>query len=173
MRTLLVDAYRDFPESADGVGARLERIGANSELQSALIDRLRDPRTALRAARALWDVLPSRHVQVYMSDPRLQAAAAAIGADGALSVPEADVLGVFSQSAPSKLAIFQEQRIERRVEIQPDGGAHVRQRVCFTNAVPEGLSGDPKCVPRLPGPEVPPAGRLPDPRNGYRAGDRG
>ena len=122
--------------------ANLRRQELNGKLQSAVIDRLRDPRTALRAARALWDVIPSRHVQVYMTDPRLQAAVAAIGADGALSAPKGDVLGVFSQSAPSKLAIFQQQRIERRVEIQPDGSALVNQRVIFTNDVPEGLSGN-------------------------------
>ncbi|MGB7980072.1 MAG: DUF4012 domain-containing protein [Candidatus Nanopelagicales bacterium] len=144
LRTVLVDAYREFPENIDGIEARLARMGANSELQSAVIDHLRDPRTALRAARALWDVTPSRHIQGYMTDPRLQSAVAAVGAGGALSDPKGDVLGVFAQSAPSKLAIFQEQRIERRVEIQADGSAFVNQRVVFTNAVPEGLSGDRK-----------------------------
>jgi hypothetical protein len=140
VRTLLVDAYRDYPDW--DVEARLARQGANAELQHDLINRLRDWRTALRAARALWDVIPSRHVQGYMADPDLQSAVAAIGADGALSVPRGDVLGVFSQSAPSKLAIFQKQRIERRVEIQPDGSAFVSQRVVYTNAVPAGLPGD-------------------------------
>ena len=171
VRTLLVDAYREYPDW--DVEARLARQGANAQLQHDLIDRLRDWRTALRAARALWDVIPSRHVQAYMADPDLQAAVVAIGADGALSVPSGDVLGVFAQSAPSKLAIFQKQRIERRVEIQPDGSAFVSPARRVHQCRARGPLGRPQGLPRLPGPEVPPAGRLPDPRHGYGPGHRG
>ncbi len=132
IRTLLVDAYRDYPdwpvESNSGSAGRQRRTPVG------VIDGLRDPRTALRAARALWDVIPGRHVQAYMADPALQSVVSALGADGALSEPSGDVLGVFLQSGPSKLAIFQQQRIERRVQIAADGSAagppagHVHER---------------------------------------------
>lgn len=140
IRTVLVDAYREYPEFPPE--SNLARQAGNAELQDLVIERLRDPRTALRAVRALWDVLPGRHIQAYMADPALQATVCALGAGGALSEPSGDVLGVFLQSGPSKLAVFQEQRIERRVQLAADGSAQVRQRVRFTNAVPEGLAGD-------------------------------
>ena len=140
IRTVLVDAYRDYPEFPPE--SNLARQAGNAELQDLVIERLRDPRTALRAVRALWDVIPGRHVQAHMADPALQATVTALGAEGALSQPSGDVLGVFLQSGPSKLAVFQEQRIERRVQLAADGSAQVRQRVRFTNSVPEGLAGD-------------------------------
>ena len=139
-RVLLVDAYRIYPDWP--VESALARQAANAELQSALIERLKDPSTALRAARALWEVLPSRHVQMYLADPALQSAVADLGAAGSLARPSGDSLGVFLQSAPSKIAIFQQVRIRRDVEIHHDGSARVRQLVTCTNAIPDDLEGD-------------------------------
>jgi hypothetical protein len=141
-QVLLVDAYRMFPETVEGaLGSRQQ---GNAELQSALITRLRDPGMALRAARVLWEAIPSRHVQLFMVDPRIAEALAAVEADGSLTRPEGDVLGVHLQSGPSKLAIFQRVRIERDVALRADGSARVEQTVRFTNDVPEGLVGDPE-----------------------------
>jgi hypothetical protein len=50
---------------------------------------------------------------------------------------------VHSQSAPNKLSVFQDRSIAQEVQLTAGGGATVRRTVSFTNAVPEGLEGDP------------------------------
>ena len=99
----------------------------------------------MRAAWELWKVVPGRHVQFYVPDPEAQSAFAALGVDGALSEPGADVLGVFLQSGPSKLAIFQSQRIARSITIREDGSAR------WSSVSPS----------RMPSPTGSPATRIP------------
>lgn len=142
VRTLLVDAYRQYPEDVPGANERRQAL--NAQLQGELIDRLREPRTALRAALALWRTIPGRHLQGSMADPAVQRSIQALGADGSLSAEPGDVLGVFAQSGPSKLAIFQERAIRHEVVVLPDGSAQVTQTTTFTSAVPEDLTGDPE-----------------------------
>lgn len=85
----------------------------------------------------------ARHIQVFATVPQIQEAAVALGADGSLATPAGDITGVFLQSGVSKLAVFQRRTIRHEVVVEPDGSAKVSQTVVSTNAVPEGLPGDP------------------------------
>jgi hypothetical protein len=87
--------------------------------------------------------VPPRHIQAAFLDPNLQAAVVELGATGALSKGSGDLLGVFSQSGPNKLSVFQERSIRQEVRLRADGGADVRRTVTFTNAVPADVTGDP------------------------------
>ena len=141
LRKLLVDSYRDYPEEVPGANERRKEL--NTEFQSELIDQLRDWRTALRASVAVWDAIPGRHVQAAMVDPALQRVVEVVGAEGELSRGPGDLLGVFSQSGPSKLAIFQDRQISHVVTVGADGSAQIRQTTIFTSSVPDDLRGDP------------------------------
>ena len=138
---VLVDAYRRFPE--DVPGAKDQRRSMNAKLRSDLLARLSDRWTALRAAKGLWGTIPGRHLQAFSADAQLQSAVRAAGADGNLATSPGDIVGVFLQSGVSKLAVFQQRSIDHQVTVLPDGSAMVRETVCFTNAVPDGLPGDP------------------------------
>ena len=139
VRTVLVDAYREF-DSPEGV---LERHARNDALVEAILGHLTSPLTVLPAMRGTMDAIPPRHVQASFVDQGLQAAVEQVAATGALSDRPGDSIGVFSQSGPNKLTVFQERAITQRVQLLADGGAAVRRTVTFTNAVPDDLPGDP------------------------------
>ncbi len=139
VRILLVDAYRDYPDSE----ANARRQLLNAQFQSELVNELKDPRQLIRATMALWDVIQGRHIQAWMVDPDLQRIVEDVGADGELTRGTGDLVGVFSQSGPSKLTIFQERSIDHDVVVAGDGSAQVTQTTTFTSAVPEDLAGDP------------------------------
>jgi hypothetical protein len=139
VRTVLVDAYRQF-NSPEGV---IERHARNEALTSALLADLTRPMNLMAAVRGTMDAIPPRHVQASFDAPALQAAVDALAVDGALSRGAGDLIAVHSQSAPNKLSVFQDRRITQEVQLTAGGGATVRRTVSFTNAVPEGLEGDP------------------------------
>jgi hypothetical protein len=139
VRTLLVDAYRQF-NSPEGV---LERHARNDAFVAALGAHLTEPTNLLPALRGTLAAVPPRHVQAAFVDPRLEGAAASLGADGALADRTGDLIAAFSQSGPNKLTVFQERTIRQEVTLTAEGGAQVRRTVTFANAVPPGLAGDP------------------------------
>jgi len=139
VRTVLVDAYRQF-NSPEGV---IERHARNEELTKALIEHLTHPLNLLSAVRGTMDAIPPRHIQASFDLPALQDAVDALAAGGELSPGGGDLIAVHSQSAPNKLSVFQDRRITQEVQLTADGGATVRRSTSFTNAVPEGLEGDP------------------------------
>jgi hypothetical protein len=139
VRRVLVDAYRQF-DSPEGV---LERHARNDALTTALVDHLTQPMNLLPAIRGTMDAIPPRHIQAAFAAPGLQAAVAEVAAQGALSDRPGDLVGVYSQSGPNKLTVFQERAISQEVRLTADGGADIVRTTTFANAVPAGLAGDP------------------------------
>ncbi len=139
LRTVLVDAYRQF-NSPEGV---IERHARNEELTKALVKHLTQPLNLMSAVRGAMDAIPPRHIQASFDAPALQDAIDALAAGGELAQGTGDLIAVHSQSAPNKLSVFQDRRITQEVQLTAEGGATVRRTVSFTNAVPEGLEGDP------------------------------
>ncbi len=139
VRTVLVDAYRQF-NSPEGV---IERHARNEELTKALLKHLTQPLNLVSAVRGTMDAIPPRHIQASFDAPALQDAVDELAAGGALTRGAGDLIAVHSQSAPNKLSVFQDRRITQEVQLTDSGGARVRRTVSFTNAVPEGLEGDP------------------------------
>ncbi len=139
LRTVLVDAYRQF-NTPEGV---IERHARNEELTTALLEHLTKPLNLLSAIRGTMDAIPPRHIQGSFDAPALQDAVEVLAAGGGLSRGRGDLIAVHSQSAPNKLSVFQDRRITQEVQLTADGGATVRRSTSFTNAVPEGLEGDP------------------------------
>jgi hypothetical protein len=138
---VLVEAYRRYPE--DQPGAKEHRRAMNAQLRADLINHLTTPSAMLKAMAALEPLFAARHIQAYMTVPGMQEAVVALGADGTLATPAGDISGVFLQSGVSKLAVFQRRHITHEVLVGADGSAEVTQTVTATNAVPEGLPGDP------------------------------
>jgi hypothetical protein len=139
IRTVLVDAYRDF-NSPEGV---IERHARNEELTTALGEHLTSVLNLLPALRGTMDAIPPRHIQASFESDGLQAAVDVLAAQGALAERPGDLIAVHSQSGPNKLTVFQDRTITQEVRLTADGGAQVRRTVRFVNAVPEGLEGDP------------------------------
>ena len=139
LRTVLVDAYRQF-NSPEGV---IERHARNEELTKSLVKHLTQPLNLMSAVRGSMDAIPPRHIQASFDAPYLQDAVDELAAGGELAQGTGDLIAVHSQSAPNKLSVFQDRRITQEVQLTAEGGATVRRTVSFTNAVPEGLEGDP------------------------------
>ena len=139
VRTVLVDAYREF-NSPEGV---VERHARNDELTDALVAHFSSPMNLLAALRGAMATIPARHIQASFDAPALQQAVDGLAVNGALSAGHGDLIGVFSQSAPNKLSVFQDRSIRQEVRLTAEGGALVRRTVSFNNAVPEDLEGDP------------------------------
>ena len=135
---VLVSAYRDY-NSPEGVEVRHQM---NTDLAVALAQRLTSPLHVLDTLTGAFAAIPGRHVQASFRNADLQEAAASLGASGELSDAGADTVGVFTQSAPNKLSIFQQRRITHEVELGAAGGARVTSTISYTNAVPAQLSGD-------------------------------
>ncbi len=138
VRTVLVDAYREF-NSPEGV---VERHARNEELTEALVAHLSSPMNVLATLRGTLEAIPARHIQASFDATALQEAVDDLAVNGALASSAGDLIGVFSQSAPNKLSVFQDRDIRQEVRLRADGGADVRRTVSFTNAVPENLEGD-------------------------------
>ncbi|MGV1003365.1 MAG: DUF4012 domain-containing protein [Candidatus Nanopelagicales bacterium] len=137
---VLVEAYRLYPGEAN----ETRRI-MNGQLRADLSDHVRAA-SPLKVLRALIKTVPARHIQLWAADPVAQAVVEKSGGAGLLTTRPGDILGVFSQSGPSKLAIFQNRTIKRRVVIAADGSAQVTQSVDFESDVPVGLEGDPESI---------------------------
>lgn len=138
-RKILVDAYREF-NSPEGVEVRHQR---NTELAEALAQAVLRPERVLDTMSGVMSAIPDRHIQASFVDAGMQAAVTNLGASGRLANEPGDLLGVFSQSGPNKLAVFQQRSIDHQVVLTPGGGAKVRQTIRLANAVPNDLSGDP------------------------------
>jgi Protein of unknown function (DUF4012) len=138
IRRVLVDAYRLYNTRA-GV---LQRHALNQQLTDAVASHVKSPPNLLPAMRAALAAIPPRHIQMSFDDPVLEQAVEELGAQAALQSGSGDLLGVWSQSGPNKLSVFQERSIVQEVELTEDGGATVHRTVAFTSAVPDGLEGD-------------------------------
>ena len=139
VRKVLADAYRQY-NSPQGV---LQRHALNQQLTDAVTAHVKSPLNLLPAMRGAMASIPPRHIQMSFDDPDLEKAVTEIGAQAALQEGSGDLLGVWSQSGPNKVSIFQERTITQDVELTEGGGAKVLRTVTFTNAVPEDLEGDP------------------------------
>lgn len=140
IRVVLVDAYRQF----DSPAGRLQRHAQNEALTTAVVDHVSHPLNLLPALRGALDAVPRRHLQASFDDPHLQAAVDQLGASGALQSGRGDLIGVWSQSGPNKLSVFQRRVISQHVQLTADGGAQVQRTIAVRNDVPEGLTGDPR-----------------------------
>jgi hypothetical protein len=136
---ILVDAYREF----DSVEGRAERHARNDQLATAFKKHLAHPMRALPAVRGALDAIPGRHIQAAFDAKELESAVGVLAARGALANRSGDLVGVFSQSSPNKLSVFQDRRIVQTVTLKADGGADVRRVVTLHNAIPPGAKGDP------------------------------
>lgn len=138
VRKILVDAYRDY-NSLEGVEQRHQM---NGELAAALAQSLTQPLQIMGTISGAMSAIPDRHIQANFESAGIQAAVANLGAAGRLANEPGDLVGVFSQSGPNKLSIFQERDIQQEILLTPGGGAKVTQTVTITNAVPADLRGE-------------------------------
>lgn len=139
VRAVLVDAYRTFGDSPTADVRHTWNDSLARSVQTAMFE----PSNAAGVVRALLESIPERHVQASFTADGLQRAASRLGATGALSDSPGDLVATFSQGSPNKNSVFQDRRIEQTVTLTDGGGARVRRVVSITNAIPEGLEGDP------------------------------
>ncbi len=91
-RKVLIDAYRQFPY--DVPGANEKRRTFNDALVRKLTAVMTEPGNARGVAAGIAASLPERHLQAYMVSPELQRSVTDLGADGALTTPSGDILGM-------------------------------------------------------------------------------
>src|SRR4029453_16515179 len=94
--------------------------------------------------QALGAEAAERHLQLYATEPRLQAVLGRTGLDGALSPAGQDYLAVFtSNTNASRIDYFQQRTIDQRVQLGPDGSASVTRTIRVENRAPRAAGLEP------------------------------
>lgn len=131
---LLIDAYSETQTEAS-IAARHEQ---NNSLMAEMTARAQSVQQLPHVMAALMDSGPGRHFQVYLRDPSLQKEIEPLGLAGGLSPNNDDYFSVFTTSSPNKVAVYQDRRIDRSVQLGADGSATVKETIEFRNAAPTG-----------------------------------
>jgi Protein of unknown function (DUF4012) len=131
LKVLLFDAYRTYAADQGG------RQRANQEVVDAVMKRLTNGGSAIGVVKALVGSVPSRHVQIYALDPKLEALLHSVDADGSLADGVKDRVAVFNSSeVGGKADIFLSRKVSVRVRVNADGSAHEVQTVTVKNQAP-------------------------------------
>jgi len=131
---LLVNAYKD-QNTAANIKAR---HGVNDQLMTIMLARLTKGGGIVGKARALQAAVPSRHLQMYFRDPRLQSFITQRQLGGQVPVPSVGNLSaVYTQNTnQSKMDIFQKRTVRETVQLRTDGSAVVRRTIEIANPSP-------------------------------------
>ena len=131
---LLVNAYKE-ENTAANIKARHD---VNDQLMSIMLSRLTNGGGLIGKARALGDAIPSRHLQMYFRDPRLQNLITQRHLGGQVPLPSVGNLSaVYTQNTnQSKMDIFQKRTVRETVRLRSDGSAVVRRTIEISNPSP-------------------------------------
>jgi hypothetical protein len=128
---LLVDAYQA------GLGSS-GRHDLNDELMTVMLSRLTEGGGMIGKAKALGEAVPSRHLQMYFRDDRLQQLVVEKNLGGLVPDPKVgNLTAVYTQNGNgSKMDVFQKRTVKQTVRIRQDGSAVVSRTVALKNASP-------------------------------------
>ena len=134
---LLVEAYKNEDVSA--------RHDLNSELMPLMLSKLTEGGGMIGKARALGEAVPSRHLQMYYRDDRLQQLVEEKNLGGVVPNPEVgNLTAVYTQNGNgSKVDVFQRRAVTETVRIRKNGSALVTRSVRLKNASPPYVSVGP------------------------------
>jgi hypothetical protein len=142
VQELLVKAYDEQGVDVQGRQAR------NDALMSVMLSNLTSGGQLRAKADALLSAAPTRHVQMYFQDDRLEALVRHRGLDGSVPSPSSgDLTAVYTQNGNgSKVDVYQKRTVTQAVQLHADGSATVRRTVRIENATPpyNGLGPDTK-----------------------------
>jgi hypothetical protein len=142
VQELLVKAYDEQGVDVQGRQAR------NDALMSVMLSNLTGGGQLQAKASALLSAAPTRHIQMYFRDSRLEALARHRGLDGAVPSPASgDLTAVYTQNGNgSKVDVYQKRTVSQAVQLHEDGSATVRRTVRIENPTPpyNGIGPDTK-----------------------------
>jgi hypothetical protein len=142
VKKLLVRAY---DEQGSAIAARQAE---NDKLMSVMMSNLVAGGGLIDKARALGEAIPSRHLQMYFKDRRLQQLVDEKNLGGQVPDPKVGNLSaVFTQNGNgNKLDVFQKRTVRETVRLRKDGSALVRRTVELQNPTPpyRGIGVDPR-----------------------------
>jgi hypothetical protein len=129
---LLVKAYDDQGIDVQG------RQKRNDQLMSTMLSSLMSGGQLRAKASALLSAAPTRHVQMYFRDDRLQRLVQDRDLAGAVPNPATgNMTAVFTQNGNgSKVDVFQQRKISETVVLHEDGSATVQRTVRLDNVTP-------------------------------------
>jgi hypothetical protein len=131
---LLVNAYKEA-NTPENIKARHD---VNDQLMSIMLSRLTNGGGLIGKARALQTAIPSRHLQMYFRDSRLQSIVTQSHVGGQVPLPSVGNLSaVYTQNTnQSKMDIFQKRTVRDTVLLRTDGSAEVHRTVEIANPSP-------------------------------------
>jgi hypothetical protein len=134
VQQLLVNAYTEENTQAN-IKARHD---VNDQLMKIMMARLTTGGGLIGKARALGDAIPSRHLQMYFRDPRLENLITQRHLGGQVPLPSVGNLSaVYTQNTnQSKMDVFQSRIVRERVELRSDGSAVVHRTIEISNPSP-------------------------------------
>jgi hypothetical protein len=132
VQELLVKAYDEQGFDVQGRQAR------NDQLMSVMLSNLTSGGQLQGKAQALLSAAPTRHIQMYFRDDRLEALARNRGLDGSVPNPSTgDLTAVYTQNGNgSKVDVYQRRTVTQVVQLHEDGSATVRRTVRIENPTP-------------------------------------
>jgi Protein of unknown function (DUF4012) len=136
-RLTMREAYDRWPDTS-------ARRRYNQQLVDAVLRRFLDGRLLLAKLQALGTEAAERHLQVYATDPGVQAALGRAGLDGSLTPAGRDYLAVYTHNTnESRVDYFQRRAIDQRVRLRPDGSASVTRTIRVENRARPSAGLDP------------------------------
>jgi Protein of unknown function (DUF4012) len=134
VQMLLVNAYTE-ENTAANIAARHK---VNDQLMSIMLSRLTNGGGLIGKVRALGGAIPSRHLQMYFRDHRLQDLVTQQQLGGQVPVPSVGNLSaVYTQNTnQSKMDVFQKRTVRETVSMKADGSAVVHRTVEIANPSP-------------------------------------
>ncbi len=132
-------AYARF----DGATQRKEVLGAAAT--EALTRFLAMDEHGLARLKALGTSIADGHLRLYSTDPDVEGALATLGADGALTPPDGDLLSVsVNNGSGSKVDYYADRSVDYDVQLGGDGEAIATATVTIANNAP--THGQPRYV---------------------------
>ncbi|MGH8894569.1 MAG: DUF4012 domain-containing protein [Actinomycetes bacterium] len=130
VKTLLVDAYKN----PDVVG----RHDLNAELMPLMLSKITEGGGLIGKVKALGEAVPSRHLQLYFRDDRLQQLVVEKHLGGLVPDPKVgNLTAVYTQNGNgSKMDVFQKRTVQQTIKLRRDGSALISRTIALKNASP-------------------------------------
>lgn len=132
---VLRDAYDQFKQDAD------PRHDINDNVGQQVIEKLvsGNTKSITGAFQALAGTASGRHFQMFFDNADLESAAVETGMSGEINVdPHWDTVAFYSRNRNmAKVDYYTKRKLDAKIDLSADGGAHVTQNLTVTNAAPD------------------------------------
>jgi hypothetical protein len=121
---------------------RQDQIDLPGQLIAKAFQKLEHPKDFFKIANGLGGVIPGRHVQVWVGDPKQEALVQQLGWDGALSESKGDFLALaYEKRIAGKQDYWTKHTLDYDVTVHPSGSVDSTYTLHVADDIPPGAPG--------------------------------